>query len=189
MARRVHFAAERLSPEGLALVHRGLRENWTYRRIMAALKEATGERLAPASLGRYARHHGRTMRELRRAQEEAAVVIAEMKAGSVSAADVATALVGRALFEARRALKKAPPMALSREVGARERLDLKRAEIELRREQLELARRRQEAMERRLETLREKAKKLNRAVEERPRGLSPEVIAEIRELYGLTEEK
>ncbi len=188
MERRVHFAAERLSPEGLALVHRGLRENWTYRRIMAALKEATGERLAPASLGRYARHTGRTMQELRLAQEEAAAMIAEMKAGSVSAADVATALVGKALFEARRRLKKAPPMALSRAVSERERLELKRAEIGLRREQVELARRRTEVLERKQEAIREKAKKLKRAVEERPRGLAPEVIAQIRELYGLTEE-
>jgi hypothetical protein len=190
MPRRTHFSAERLSPEGLALVHRGLREKWTYTRIISELK-TTGERLAHSSLGRYASKIGAEMRSLRAAQEEAAAVIAELKSGSATATDMATALVGRALFETRSRLAQADPIALSREERERQKLDLKRAELELRREELALNRRKLEALEKRQAALREKAAGLKAAVDAatESRELSDDVKAKIRDLYGLAAEE
>lgn len=52
--RRVrHFAVDRLSAEGRAIVRRGMRENWTLLRVVEELREKTGERLSSSALHRW----------------------------------------------------------------------------------------------------------------------------------------
>src|SRR5579883_3136258 len=99
MKRPVHVAVERLSPKGLEVVHRGLRENaeqqgvWTYQRIVKAVKAATGESVAPSSLARYAARWEMERNAVRESQEQAAAIVAELKQGSMTAAEVTEALV------------------------------------------------------------------------------------------------
>ena len=154
-------------------------------KIVAELKKATREKLAMASLGRYASKHAQMMERLREVQEEAGAIVGEIKAGSLNASEMATALVARALFEAKDRLQNADPVKLSREERERQKLDLKRVELGLRQQEIDLNKQRFGAMERRLEQIREKAKKAM----EKPSGkLTPETVAEIRDIYGLAEE-
>jgi len=51
--RRTHFAVERLSKEGQAVVRRGHSENWTLEQAAEELQKTTGETIATSSLHRW----------------------------------------------------------------------------------------------------------------------------------------
>lgn len=183
MARRVHFTVEKLSEAGRATVHRGLRRNWTYRKLLAELKRRTGEKVSHSALGRYAARRSVELKSLQETQEQAKGIIAELVAGNLKAGDVATALLTQALADTKDALKQADPVAISYAQTARERLDLKREEIELRKQEMAFNERKFEAMEQKLAGVKEKAA----AAKERVALNPAEAARQIDELYGLTQ--
>jgi hypothetical protein len=194
MKRRTHFAAERLSAEALAIIHRGLRDKLTFAAICAAVAKTTGECMAKSSLARYAASHEVMRRELQRTQEEAAAVIAEVKAGNTSAHEMATALVSRALFQQREALQSADPVDLSREERERRKLELKAVELELKRRDTEIREREMTMLEKKLvaaeqreQKIRERAEAAKQAVNRAGESIAPELRKQLLDVYDLTE--
>ena len=179
---------ERLSSAGLLVVHRGLREKWTFSKMIQELSSATGEKVAQSSLARYASRWELQSRSLQEVQEQAGAFIAEIKAGSLGAAEVAGALITQALFDTREMLAEADPIKLSREERERQKLELKREELQLRRREIEFNERKLEAMEAKHAALRKAAEGVKEIAEGTTGELTSGARQKIREIYGLATE-
>lgn len=183
MARRVHFAVERLGDKAQVIVHRALGEKWTDARTVAAVKAETGETIAKSSLARYRAKWQAQNDALRESQEQARAIVAEIAANGITAGDAAGALITQALLDSRMDLAEADPIALAREQRERDKLQLDREKVQLQRDQLEFDRKKFEAMQEERKAIAEKARQAKERVALKPE----EAVRLIDELYGLTQ--
>jgi hypothetical protein len=182
MARRTHFAVERLSVDAQVVVQRGLREKWTFTKIVAEVLAATGEKVAQSSLARYASKWAAQTQRVQEKQDQAAAFVSAVKAGNLSAAEMTEALLTQALIESSAALLSVEPDKLSREQREFQKLELKRQEIQIRREELELDRRKLDALEAKQKAIDERVKQ---AVAPENADLTEAEKSRIRKIYGL----
>ncbi len=166
------------NPELGVLVEARMRQRRPFREIAAELRERFGVKIAPPSLWRYWKWRFKPREEAeaqahRQAHAEARAVIQEMKADpSLDATQIAEILLANQILKDRLKLGEVGIMQLYREqrerMALRERI--KKTELQLK------------ALE-----LREGKVKAAVREAERPgqRGITPEVMEKIREIYGL----
>ena len=100
MSKRVRFPAfERLSVEGQAVVLRGCAADTTQQRIQSNLDDATGEKIANDSLGRFVKAWRLQRKKEREAQLYAKQTIESVQTGGVDASELSEALIVQAMLE------------------------------------------------------------------------------------------
>ena len=192
MERKRHYAAERLSPQGRALVDGLLGENDTYEEIVKRLKAKTGEALAISSLQRY---HAKKWFPTRQVLEETGrlhglVKEALEKSQGKKLDEVSSELLKTHLFHALAATKDADPLKLYQLVISEGFLGVEKEKVSVQKERLGVMRERLKQLERalglkekQLSLAKENAEKMKGAIEA---GADPTKVVEmIDKILGL----
>lgn len=183
--RRVHFPGiERLSQEARGLIEQGMREGKTYDEICTAVREATGEKLARSSLGRWRTRIWEEKEEsMRLARELTERLVGVLTAGGKGdLAELARELLFTQAVEALSRSKAKDPVGLAMAAAKVQQAQTQKELAKLAREKQVLLRQKFEA-QRKAERL---AKGLERAAQRKT--LAPETLreaaAKVRKVYG-----
>lgn len=190
--RKRHYAVEKLSSQGRALIDALLGENETYEEIVKRLKAKTAESLAVSSLQRY---HAKRWFPTRQALEETGRLFDLVKESLEKSQgkkldEVSSELLKTLLFKALAAVKDPDPVKLYSLVISEGWLGVEKEKVGVQKERLGVMRERLKQLERTLE-IKEKQMEQAKANAEKVKGalaagVKPEKVAEmVDEILGL----
>lgn len=195
---RRHFAVEKLSPAGRAIVEAAFAAGVPYDAVVEQLQEETGEKVSRSAVSRYYRSHWKE--SAARARDLSLQSTQLVDALKIKPTDELTetirGLLALGLMERSSELASLDPVKALSEQRHREELRLREKELDLKKQEIELGveqlKQRAKEAEVKIETARVKlariASQLDGAAKQAGRGkaLSPEALKKIREeCFGL----
>lgn len=195
MARKVRFSAfDRLSDEAKAVVYEGLENDWTQQKIQAQILVRTGEKISNGALGRFVQNWRRAREQEKKVQLAADKALKAAKGNAEDADELASNLIMLGMMAQLDEAGEIPVTKLITEQRRYAMLRVHQQKLELEKQRIENLERQLELSEKKLAAEMERREKLKaeaeRAVKvaEKTKTLPPEVMQEIRSIYGLASE-
>jgi hypothetical protein len=178
MARRSHKSTDGLSAEAWRVMVAGFRGGKTYKAIQRDL-DAMGEAVTLRVVESRGKEWEGEQRRRKAARETIQDLVAELKAGNVTAVEMVSALASDALMMEPGRFQGADAVKV-------QRLNMQAAAVKVRQDELRVKEREIALNEKRLELLEEREKRATAVAAEEDEKISPEErIRRIREIYGL----
>jgi hypothetical protein len=172
-------ATDSLSAAGRAAMMRGFASGWPAARVVQAVRDETGETVAPRTIARRAAEWRAERERRRRAQENMEDLVAAADGSGKELSGVIRALALETLVRDPDALTSADPIKLNR-------LGLRSEELRIKARQQELKERELGLDERRVKLMEERERRALDALTDKAETLTPEErMQRIREIYGL----
>lgn len=184
MPRFAHKSTDDLSAEAWRIMRAGFRARKTYAGLVLEIEAATGEVVPERTVARRGIEWRNDESRRQVAREQIEAMVAVMKNGDTTSAEMVQALAVEALLQDPEAFSQADPLKVQAQNLRAEELRLKRDELDLRKQSLTLDVKKFETLQAREARAIKEADALARRAESGEQ-LTAEDLGRIRSIYGL----